>query len=65
MPTAEVDTQTELGQVEHWRAQELIRAGYPADGAAELASRHDIDLHHAVELLGRGCPVEVALRILI
>ena len=65
MPTAEVNIQTELGQVEHWRAQELIRAGYPAEAAAELASRHDIDLHRAVELVERGCPVEVAVRILV
>ncbi len=35
MPTAEIDNiSTELEQVEHWRAQALVRAGYPADGAA-------------------------------
>jgi hypothetical protein len=65
MPTAEVNVQTELDQVEHWRAQELMRAGYAADAAAELASRHDIDLHHAVQLVERGCPAEVAVRILL
>jgi hypothetical protein len=65
MATAEVNVRSELDQVEHWRAQELIRAGYPADGAAKLAARHDIDLHRAVELLSSGCPAELALQILL
>jgi hypothetical protein len=65
MTTAEVNTSPELDQVEHWRSHELIRAGYPAEAAAELASRHDIDLHHAVELLKSGCPAELALQILL
>jgi hypothetical protein len=65
MATAEVNVRTELDQVEHWRAQELIRAGYPAEGAAQLAARHDVDLHHAVELLVNGCPAELALQILL
>ena len=65
MATAEVNVRSELDQVEHWRAQELIRAGYPAEGAAKLAARHDIDLHHAVELLASGCPAELALQILL
>jgi hypothetical protein len=65
MATAEVNVRSELDQVEHWRAQELIRAGYPAEAAANLAARHDIDLHHAVELLASGCPAELALQILL
>jgi len=65
MATAEVNVRSELDQVEHWRAQELIRAGYPAEAAAELAARHDVDLHHAVELLANGCPAELALQILL
>ena len=65
MATAEANVRSELDQVEHWRAQELIRAGYPAESAAELASRHDIDLHYAVELLSSSCPAELALQILL
>ena len=65
MATAEVNVRSELDQVEHWRAQELIRAGYPAEAAAKLAARHDIDLHHAVGLLANGCPAELALQILL
>ncbi|HEV2590877.1 MAG TPA: hypothetical protein VGU02_03190 [Gaiellaceae bacterium] len=65
MSTTEVNVHSELDQVEHWRAQELIRAGYPAESAAKLAARHDIDLHYAVELLSSGCPADLALQILL
>lgn len=65
MATAEVNVHSELDQVEHWRAQELMRAGYPADGAAKLAARHDIDLHRAAELIANGCPADLALQILL
>ena len=59
------DRTNELERVERWRAAELERAGYPADAAARLASRHDVDLHRAVELLESGCPLELALQILL
>ena len=65
MPTAEVHTRTELEQVEHWRAQELMRAGFTAEAAEKLAARHDVDLHHAVDLVRRGCSPELALQILL
>ena len=65
MATAEVNVRSELDQVEHWRAQELMRAGYPAEGAAKLAARHDIDLHRAAELIANGCPADLALQILL
>lgn len=55
----------ELEQVERWRAERLKRAGYPSDGAVALAARHDVDLHRAIELLESGCPVEIALKILL
>ena len=56
---------TEIERIERWRAEELERAGYDRRAAVELASRHDVDLHYAVDLLRRGCPPELALRILI
>jgi hypothetical protein len=55
----------ELERVEHWRAEELERAGYAPNDASLVASRHDIDLHRAVEIVRRGCPHELALRILL
>ncbi len=66
MPAAEVHiTETEIERIERWRASELERAGYDPEGAAALASRHDVDLHYAADLLRRGCPAETALRILL
>jgi hypothetical protein len=65
MPTTELNVSPELDQVERWRAHELERAGYSTEAAAQLAGRHDVDLHHAVELLLSGCPAEIALRILL
>lgn len=57
--------QTEMERIERWRAEELERAGYQPRAAGRLAVRHDVDLHTAVELLERGCPQELALRILL
>jgi hypothetical protein len=56
---------TELDQVQQWRAEELERAGYPVREAARLAERHDVDLHLAIDLISQGCPVPVAVEILI
>jgi hypothetical protein len=65
MATTQVPQLTELEQIEDWRRERLERAGYPPQAAARLAERHDVDLHRAESLLERGCPVEVALRILL
>ena len=64
MTAAEVRERTELERIESWRLEELERAGYPRDIAAELAGRHYVDLHGAIELLQRGCTPELALQIL-
>ena len=56
---------TEMERIERWRAEELERAGYEPRAAGRLAVRHDVDLHVAVELLDRGCPPDLALRILL
>jgi hypothetical protein len=67
MAAAEVHipTETEMERVEHWRAEELVRAGFDPSDAIALAARHDIDLHLAVELVQQGCPYETAIDILI
>ena len=59
------ERQTEIERIEEWRAGELKRAGYEPRAAEELAARHDVDLHTAVDLLRSGCPRDVALRILL
>jgi len=55
----------EIEAVELWRLLSLSRAGYDAESAAVLAASHDIDLHCAMSLLEQGCPVELALQILL
>jgi hypothetical protein len=66
MAAAEVITQeTELERIEHWRAGELERAGYEATAASLLATRPDVDLHYAIDLLRNGCAPELALQILL
>jgi hypothetical protein len=56
--------ETELDRVERWRTAELMRVGFAGDDAVALAARTDVDLHEAIELVGRGCPPELAVRIL-
>jgi hypothetical protein len=65
MTAAEVKESPELEAVAQWRREELQRAGYPRDAAEQLAARHDVDLHVAVDLLRGGCPLDVALSILL
>jgi ATP-dependent exoDNAse (exonuclease V) beta subunit len=57
--------ETEQERVERWRVEELLRAGFDPAAAAELATRLDVDLHAATELVDRGCPPELALQILL
>jgi hypothetical protein len=63
--TAETEIRDETSLVETWRAEQLEMAGYGAQHAAELAIRHDVDLHVAVELVRRGCPADLAVQILL
>lgn len=51
--------------VEAWRLKQLIDAGYDVDDAVALATRDDVDLHDACELIGRGCAPQTAARILL
>ena len=64
MPAAHDIVETELERVERWRTAELMRVGFPGDDAVSLAARTDIDLHEAIELVQRGCPPDLAVRIL-
>jgi hypothetical protein len=64
MTTAHEIIETELDRVERWRTAELMRVGFAGDDAVALAARLDVDLHEAIELVKRGCPPELAFRIL-
>ena len=56
--------ETESERVERWRTAELMRVGFAGDDAVVLAARTDVDLHEATELVQRGCPPALAVRIL-
>ena len=61
MPTAET-TSAPPSKSSWSRGARGARAGrLPAEAAAELAARTDVDLHRAVELLTKGCSPELAL----
>jgi hypothetical protein len=64
MPATHDIIETELERVERWRTAELMRAGFAGDDAVALAARLEVDLHEAIELVQRGCPHELAVRIL-
>ena len=61
----QVQEETEHERVARWRAEELERAGYEVSAVAVLAAASDVDLHLAIDLLRRGCPEELAVRILL
>jgi hypothetical protein len=50
--------------VEAWRLRRLVDAGFPLWLALELAATPGVDLHALFALLDRGCPPELAARIL-
>jgi hypothetical protein len=60
-----LDGHTEESRVASWRFEALRRAGYDESAARELATRTDLDLHAAVDLVQAGCPIPTALRILL
>jgi hypothetical protein len=47
-----------------WRRCRLLEAGFPQQLAERLASTPSVDVHALLELVGRGCPPELAARIL-
>jgi hypothetical protein len=61
----EIFEEDEEQRVRWWRQEALERAGYGVNLAAELARSPHVDVHQAVELLRRGCPPELALKILL
>ena len=47
-----------------WRMKRLLRLGFPAELADRLAHDGRLDIHALLELVDRGCPPELAARIL-
>ena len=65
MTAAETVVRDEFELILNWRFEALKRAGYGRDDAFVLAACQDIDLHVAVDLVTKGCPHGLALRILL
>ena len=49
--------------VEAWRRCRALEAGFSPDLAQAVAADVRVDLHALLELVDRGCPPELALRI--
>ena len=47
-----------------WRAARLERAGFGASLALKVAGDPGADIHGLLELVDRGCPPQLAVRIL-
>jgi hypothetical protein len=52
------------GDIAGWRRQILERAGFASGLASRLSADCGYDLHALIELVERGCPPELAARIL-
>lgn len=50
--------------VRAWRTERLGQAGLPKELARRVAADCAYDLHAVLDLVDRGCPAELALRIL-
>ena len=47
-----------------WRREQLAHYGFPLRLASQVARNQHFDLHALIELAERGCPPEIAVRIL-
>jgi hypothetical protein len=56
--------QQEASEVARWRRKQLAETGFSPPLAAEVANDARYDLHALIELVERGCPPELAARIL-
>jgi hypothetical protein len=62
---AEVEQREAEEQILDWRFEQLLCVGYGRRQARVLSQRFEVDLHGAVDLVRRGCPPELALKILL
>lgn len=56
--------QSEAEKVENWRLRLLTDAGYGRYAATVARARY-VDLHLAIDIVGKGCPPKLATRILL
>ena len=63
MHVKQLDERT-AAEVLSWRRRQLVEAGFSRALARELSHDAGYDLHALIELVERGCPPELAVRIL-
>ena len=51
-------------EVARWRLKQLVDSGFPPALASAVAEDVRYDLHALIELVERGCPCHLAVRIL-
>lgn len=54
----------QLVDVIAWRRSRLVETGFPESLADRLAADAAVDMHALLQLVDRGCPPELAARIL-
>src|SRR3954469_2920728 len=64
VPQAAAPRRVPTTDVEAWRLRRLVDAGFPLPIALQLAATPGVDLHALFALIDRGCPPELAARIL-
>jgi hypothetical protein len=58
-----MNTASKHHNVARWRYEQLEQVGVPASLARLLARDRRVDLHALIELVERGCPPHLAVRI--
>ena len=56
--------QSTAPEIVAWRSRQLVQAGFSSALADRLADDRAYDLHALIELVERGCPPALAVRIL-
>lgn len=51
-------------EIRAWRRRQLVAAGFRPALAERVARNADYDVHAVIELVERGCPPPLAVRIL-
>jgi hypothetical protein len=59
-----ISDSTQLDPLHVWRFERLLAAGLPPELASSVSADPGYDLHALLELVDRGCPPELAPRIL-
>jgi hypothetical protein len=59
----ELQRETEDRAIAEWRRAQLLESGFVPALAAKLADDGRYDLHALIELVERGCPPELAARV--